>query len=1450
MTPELQKFDDFPSIRKNVFDSVLNEFQQNNVVENDKIRLQLDDLKYDQNKDYSIDDQKKALLKNQDLSWRLSGNWKLIDKDTNKVLETRHDTIAHIPYITDRGTFIRGGNEYTVVNQLRLRPGVYTRKTAAGDLEAHFNVKPGTGSSFRLHLDPESGKFFFVMGQAKVPLYPVLRTLGVVDKDLNNEWGSDLFRANQTENEKAVKRLYSHLNLRAADPAELSKSFVDKIIGMKVDPLVTQSTLGLASENVNPQLILAATKKLLALNRKEVEPDDRDSLEFQTIHSFDDFLKERIKRDKANVFKSLLFRIQMRNKSLKGVPNSIFDEYVNQVFRSSFAMPLEEINPIEIADQHYRTVRLGEGGISSSDAIPDESRNVHPSQMGFIDPIRGPESGKIGVDSRIARNTFKGKDNVLYSRMLDSKGKETFLPTHEAVKVTIGFPGESDSGEPLVRAISNGKLQFVPREKVNFWLPDSTDMFSNISNLVPMMSTIKGHRLLMGSKMVTQALPLKEAESPLVQSQLPGDSTKSFEDQFGEFLGAIKAKGNGEIIDVTPTSITIKYADGTKQTHEMYKSFPFNRKTFIENRPLVQPGQLVKAGQPLAASNFTDAAGTAALGKNLRVAFIPWKGKNYEDAYLISESAAKKLTSEHMFTFESDPDSHKVVGKSDFIGLHPTIYNSTLLKNMDSDGVIKEGTVVKHGDPLILAIKDPDIDVARAMHRAVSTTPENQTITWDGEETGVVTDIVKSGKNRKVIVKSYFPMKVGDKMANRFGNKGVIAEIIPDHLMPQDADGKPFEVLANPLGLISRVNPAQVIETALAKIADKTGKVYKMKGFDPHTNYLEFALDELKKNGLKSADDIFDPERQAKIPRVFNGKMFFMKLSHIAEGKISGRGGSGDEGSRYTWEGLPAGGGDTGSKRLGMAEVNALISHGAWNVIRDAHLIRGQRNDDYWKALRLGYSIPTPKGGMIYDKFLANLKASGINTSKKGNQINIMALTDRDITSISNGEIKNDETVDPRTLEPIAGGLFDAGLTGGHRGKQWNHISLTEPMPNPVMEKVIRSLFNLTENDFRDVLSGNKELQGQTGPKAIFNALNEFKVDRAVDQAKTDIQSGRVTKRDPAIKRLGYLLMFKQTGLKPIDMMWTKLPVLPTQFRPVTKLGKDVVVSSDVNDLYRDFFKTNQNLKELKGLVGDEGIKNERLNLYDSIKAISGLGDPIGMISKQKELKGLLRQVFGSSPKLGLFQHSMIGRSQDVTGRAVITPDPNLDLDEVGIPEEKAWVLYSPFIVRRLVRSGTSAVQAAKQVANKTEQAKKALLEEMEQRPVIINRAPTLHKFSIQAFWPKLNPHNTLTIPPLVTSGFGADFDGDAMNFHVPVSEEAKKDAIDKLMPSKHLLNSLKFDVQYIPSQEYLAGLYQASSDVSHSPIRTFRSADDAIVAFKRGKIKATDRIEILESKR
>ena len=155
-------------------------------------------------------------------------------------------------------------------------------------------------------------------------------------------------------------------------------------------------------------------------------------------------------------------------------------------------------------------------------------------------------------------------------------------------------------------------------------------------------------------------------------------------------------------------------------------------------------------------------------------------------------------------------------------------------------------------------------------------------------------------------------------------------------------------------------------------------------------------------------------------------------------------------------------------------------------------------------------------------------------------------------------------------------------------------------------------------------------------------------------------------------------------------------------------------------------------------------------------------------------MKGVLRTIFGSSPKLGTVQRRLISSTVDNVGRAVITPNPDLDMDQVGLPEERAFDVYSKFVVRRLRRKGMPISKALQSIKDRAPIAKEALVEEMEQRPVIINRAPVLHKFGILAFHPQLVPGSTLQVSPLVVGGFGADFDGDAMQYHVPTSEDAR----------------------------------------------------------------------------
>ena len=222
--------------------------------------------------------------------------------------------------------------------------------------------------------------------------------------------------------------------------------------------------------------------------------------------------------------------------------------------------------------------------------------------------------------------------------------------------------------------------------------------------------------------------------------------------------------------------------------------------------------------------------------------------------------------------------------------------------------------------------------------------------------------------------------------------------------------------------------------------------------------------------------------------------------------------------------------------------------------------------------------------------------------------------------------------------------------------------------------------------------------------------------------------------------------------------------------------------------------------------------------------------------------------MFGKSPKYGVVQRRLLGTTTDVVGRAVITPNPNLDMDQVGIPENKAWEVYRPFVVRYLVKRGMPRLGAARAVQDRAEVAKNALLSVMNDRPVVINRAPVLHRYGMMAAFPRIVKGDTMQVSPLVVGGFGADFDGDTMQYHVPVSEEAKKEAVDKMLPSRNLLSAADFKVQFKPSQEYVGGLHAASTKVDRKrPPRSFATKEDAVRAYRRGEIDVGQRIVIVE---
>ena len=271
-----------------------------------------------------------------------------------------------------------------------------------------------------------------------------------------------------------------------------------------------------------------------------------------------------------------------------------------------------------------------------------------------------------------------------------------------------------------------------------------------------------------------------------------------------------------------------------------------------------------------------------------------------------------------------------------------------------------------------------------------------------------------------------------------------------------------------------------------------------------------------------------------------------------------------------------------------------------------------------------------------------------------------------------------------------------------------------------------------------------------------------------------------------------------------------------------------------------------QNYEMLSKELPASALADERMAVYGAVKAAYGLGDSITTEGRAKNLKGAIRQVIGTIPKFGMYQSKVISKTQDNVGRSVTVPDKNLDMDQIGIPEDMAWEMYKPHVERKLVQRGYSPVTAKGMIDERNATARHLLEDVMEERPVLMDRAPTWHKFNIMAFKPHIVKGRSIHVCPLIDSGFNMDHDGDTVNIHVPASMKAARQAMDKMLPSKNLfsLTDLK-SVRYKPEKEQVSGLWALTRGRTRKPVRVFGSKQEAIAAYRNGEIGPNDPVEI-----
>ncbi len=1450
-----RRFDDIDGQRKAIYDNALEGVKKRFPVQNQSHRIELVNADYAHEYNPTRKEEKDALMNGGRLQRPIRGTLRLVDNATNQTLDEKSTILAHVPHMNSRGMFIHNGTPWAARNQARLRPGVYTRKQQNGAVEAHFNVQPGSGRGFRLNMEPETGVFKLQIEQSTTRLYPLLKALGVEDDTLKKAWGDDLFRANwressghdQQELRKVVDKL-GRMAEKTAPDHELPKTLQGIFDRTRIDPEVSELTLGARHDRPKPDVLVGVTQKLLRVAKGEDPGDNRDSQAFQSIHSAEDFIRERLERDQIGAAKKLLWGATKTGK-LDHLQSGLLTRNVHALFNGSGLMhAAEDINPFEAHDLRQAVTRMGDGGISSTQAVSRDARGVQPSYFGLIDGTRAPESSNIGLDMRVTDSAHKGSDGQLYTTLKDARtGQPAMLSARQMANKVVAFPGslQGTGGSKKVRALVNGKdIRFVNRGRVDFELPEASQMFSRTANMVPMPEGVKSQRLLMGARMITQALPARDAEAPLVQSV--DHEGKSFYDVMGKHAGAVHADKPGRVTEVTPDGITVLHGAGDKQTYQLYNHYPLARKTMLHNTPTVKPGDLVQPGQLLAHSNFTSKDGKAAPGLNMRVAYLSGHGATYEDAIVISESAAKRLSSEHQYkhTLDLGPEIHSTK-TADYRAIYGDKYQPEQFKKLDDEGVVKVGETINPGDPVLVAIGKKSGRAVGALMKSEKSSHTDLSQTWDHPQPGIVTDVARTKSGVKVAIKSYEPMTNGSKMSNQYGGKGVVSHIVPDDQMPHDEDGRPVEVLMSPMGIITRVNPAVLVSTLLGKIAAKTGKPYNLKSFSIKEGLADFALNEAQKNGVKETETLTDPRDGRKLPNVFLGNQYLMKLHHTAESKLGAR----DTGG-YSMDESPARGGPEGAKRIGLLDIHSLLSSGATEFLKDAKLIRGQRNDEYWRKLKTGETPTAPTQSFADKHFVNMLKAAGVNVREKaGGKRQLAYMTDKDIDDLAQHEIDNADTFDFNTMKPVEGGLFDLGKTGGADGTRFTKIKLPIKIPNPMAQEPIVRMLGLTTKKFEAILSGKEKLGDKTGSEAIEHALQNLNVDREIEQAKQTIRSGSGSARDAAVRALGYFTGIKNQGLKPEDLMISKMPVLPPKFRPIMRTPS-IDITHDANHLYKDLFEASKNVSESQKEFGEAG--DQSFTLYKAARAVAGLDDPVSPKNVEQGVKGMLRFAIGvkDSPKYSRFQRKVLGNSVDTVGRSVITIDPDLDMDTIGIPEDMAWTQFRPFVISRLVRSGMPASEAVKAVKDRTKAAEMQLNEEMKHRPIVYNRAPSLHRFNYVGAMARINKgRSDISIPQVVTKGLGADFDGDAINVHVPVSREAADEVREKLFPSKNLLHPASYDVHLEPSQEFLAGLYLASQKDHKKPTRTFATKADAMAAYTRGEIGARDPVQILHDK-
>jgi len=805
------------------------------------------------------------------------------------------------------------------------------------------------------------------------------------------------------------------------DLSAVGRYKINQKLGLSIPEEVTTLT---------PEDIIETIRYIIKLTKKQGETDDIDHLGNRRVRAVGELLQNQLRIGMARLERSI--REHMTIQDINSMtPQSLVNikpvtAAINEFFGSSqLSQFMDQTNPLAELTHKRRLSALGQGGLSK-DRAGFEVRDVHYSHYGRICPIETPEGPNIGL---IVSLSVYGRINKLgfietpYQKVVDERVTDQieYLTASEEQKYIIAQASSKiDKDGRLIEEVVATRFKddfpLVPPNKVDYMDASLKQIISVATSLIPFLEHDDANRALMGSNMQRQAVPLLINESPLVGTGIEQDIAR-------DSGIVILAQVDGVITRVTSNEIVLKGNDSKEYVYKLLKFKRSNQGTCIHQKPIVKKGEQVSKNQPLTEGTATN-NGELALGKNILVAFMVWEGYNFEDAILISERLLidDVLTSVHIEKYEIEARDTQL-GPEQITADIPNL-GTEALKNLDERGIIRIGARVKSGDLLVGKVTpkgetdlSPEYKLLHSIFGEKVREVRDTSLYHPYGSEGVVID-VKYFSNKQgdelppgieELVKVYVATKrkimVGDKIAGRHGNKGVVSKILPEADMPYLEDGTPVEIVLNPLSVPSRMNIGQLLETHLGWAAHKLGIKVTCPVFDGATE--EEIKEYLRKANLPEDGKVYlyDGKTGKRFEqKVTVGYIYIMKLIHLVEDKIHAR--STGPYSLVTQQ--PLGGkAQFGGQRLGEMEVWALEAYGAANTLREFLTVK---SDDIigrakvYEAIVKGENASGPGIPESFNVLLHELQGLALDVKildKKGKSIDMKKLNEARRTPIS-----------------------------------------------------------------------------------------------------------------------------------------------------------------------------------------------------------------------------------------------------------------------------------------------------------------------------------------------------------------------------------------------------------------------------------------------------------------